>query len=207
MLSVYTDSSLSLLVFSWIPIVQIPFTKDVWAFLSHVEQLSLTDFPPTVDFLWTALGDALLLGIDRLADWSQIILITDGDSSIWIDPLEVIELAREKNISISPFAVWDEEYRLWLDKQWREVIAYIDVNTLQQVADRTWGIFYHMLPSLSDQDFSQIIEETVLQKEIILHIVYFYLNDFLVWVLLWLASMHLLLQISLFNRLSLFMKK
>jgi len=209
-LDVSGDATISLVAFSGIPIVQIPFTKDRWAFLAHLEDLWLTDFPPTIDFLWTALWDALLVGVDRISsrqwDGWHILLITDGDSSIGLDPLDVVEVAREKNIQISTFALWYEEYLLWLDKQWREVIAYIDIATLQEIAQRTWGKFYHMLPDLGTDNFSDIVSDLFSSEKIIVQTVYLALNSILKWMLLVLILIHGSLQLSVYTRLQLFLK-
>ena len=56
----------SLITFSGIPFVAVPFSHDTQAVLAHVEKMSLSDFPPVKEFLGTALGDALLLGVKNL---------------------------------------------------------------------------------------------------------------------------------------------
>jgi len=81
--------NISLIAFSGIPLIYIPFSTDTQATISKFQDTSLGDFPPTEDFVGTAIGDALLLAINnldkiRLQDKEYpgiIILITDGDSN------------------------------------------------------------------------------------------------------------------------------
>jgi len=81
--------NISLIAFSGIPFIYIPFSTDTNAIISKFQDTNLGDFPPTDNFLGTAIGDALLLGINnldkiRLQDPEYpgiIILITDGDSN------------------------------------------------------------------------------------------------------------------------------
>jgi Ca-activated chloride channel family protein len=81
--------NISLIAFSGIPFIYIPFSTDTHAVMSKLQDTNLGDFPPTEDFIGTAIGDALLLGIKnldkvRLQDPEYpgvIILITDGDSN------------------------------------------------------------------------------------------------------------------------------
>jgi uncharacterized protein YegL len=90
--------NISLITFSGIPFIYIPFSTDTNAIISKFKDTNLGDFPPTEDFIGTAIGDALLLGIKnldkacpatrdsrvRLQDPEYpgiIILITDGDSN------------------------------------------------------------------------------------------------------------------------------
>jgi hypothetical protein len=56
----------SMITFSGIPFVAVPFSHDTNAVLAHVEHISLSDFPAVKEFLGTALGDALLLGMQNL---------------------------------------------------------------------------------------------------------------------------------------------
>jgi hypothetical protein len=58
--------NVSLITFSGIPFVTVPFSHDTKAVLANVEHISLADFPAVKEFLGTALGDALLLGVQNL---------------------------------------------------------------------------------------------------------------------------------------------
>jgi uncharacterized protein YegL len=58
--------NVSLITFSGIPFVAVPFSHDTPAVVANVERLSLSDFPAVKEFLGTALGDALLLGVQNL---------------------------------------------------------------------------------------------------------------------------------------------
>ncbi len=102
------DREASLTVFSGIPLVQIPFTADMVAFSRHLDDVRLVDFPPTQKFLGTALGDALLVSLKKAStytDQQHIILITDGDSSIGLDPLELARVAGEQDIPVHTIAM------------------------------------------------------------------------------------------------------
>jgi hypothetical protein len=70
--------------------------------------MNLGDFPPVKEFLGTALGDALLLGVSNLQQFSHndtykpgiVILITDGDSNIGFDPTQVISYYQKTQVPL-----------------------------------------------------------------------------------------------------------
>lgn len=60
----------SLITFSGKPFLFIPFSSDTSAVVKKLSAMNLGDFPPVQDFLGTAIGDALLLGVDILRTFS-----------------------------------------------------------------------------------------------------------------------------------------
>jgi Ca-activated chloride channel family protein len=81
-------ASFGLIVFSGIPLEQFPYSTYQQAVMQHVESIHLADYPLTSEFVGTAIGDALLVGVDRLRSRRErtggegvIVLISDGDSS------------------------------------------------------------------------------------------------------------------------------
>ena len=56
-----TGYNMSIIFFSGKAFVGIPFTTDTQAVQGNLSHVSLNDFPPTLDFVGTAIGDALVL--------------------------------------------------------------------------------------------------------------------------------------------------
>ena len=65
---------ISLITFSWKPFISIPFSSSSSAIIAKLQKMNLGDFPPVKDFLWTALWDAMLLGVQNLQQFAHQVL-------------------------------------------------------------------------------------------------------------------------------------
>lgn len=160
--SLDTNYNIWLITFSWKPFVYIPITDDKKAITQKISQMSMADFPPTLDFVWTAIGNAILLWKKQLLNYTQdnkkpwvMILITDGDSNKWISPLKAINY--EEDIPIFVWAIWkDPTYIVWKDIYWNIVPTSIDFNLLKKIAGKTWWKFKRLQ---TKEDFLEILSK------------------------------------------------
>ncbi len=137
-----------IIAFSGVPIVYSPITDDNLALLEKISSMRMSDFPPTLDFVGTAIGDSILLGIRELKKMDRksktpgvIVLLTDGDSNKWLNPEKAALFAKKENIPIYVLAVWKEDYIIWYDHTiWAGPIkTYIDVENLKKISDISGG--------------------------------------------------------------------
>lgn len=142
-----SDHSYGLIVFSGLPVIRIPWTKDMRWFTQVVSGMQLGDFPPTDDFLGTALGDALLLALyefQQIPEQSsrRLIIISDGDSNKWYDPYKLITLLQEQQIKVYFIALGEQGYEVGKDATGLPVITSFDDVLMEQFADQTKGEIY-----------------------------------------------------------------
>lgn len=179
---------ISLIVFSWIPIIDIPFSTDAKAITSKLEEMNLWKFPPVADFLGTAIGDSLLMGVKNLQKQTNtwlIILITDGDSNKWYDPIQVLPLAIENKIPIFALGIGESNYLIWFDKSLTPVRTDINIPLLEEISKKTWWSFTRVLEQQNFDDFFQkIVSMIKKQEKQILKESYFHLNTIIFWLLL-----------------------
>lgn len=181
--------NMSIVIFSWIPFVYVPFSTNSDAITTKFDKTNLGDFPPTMDFLGTAIWDAMLLWIQNLEkikikDEEQpwlIILLTDWDSNKWYDPMQVIDIAVKKQVPIITLWVWTSNYVIWIDNVGQEVRTSINIPLLQEIADRSWWDFYRILEKQSfDVIFDRIAKLIKQQEKQRVEKKYIYLNDYLI---------------------------
>lgn len=141
---------ISLISFSWIPFISIPFSHDTSAMLQTLQTMSLADFPAAPEFLGTALGDALLLGaanIHRLSaeqPW-MVLLITDGDNNKWYDPADIFSLLQKQGVSVRVLAIGQGDYLIWYDQNQQPIVTSLNVPLLQTIAQQTSGSFLNVI--------------------------------------------------------------
>lgn len=200
---------LSLLAFSGKPFVYIPFSTDSSSIVSKLTTMNLGDFPPVPDFLWTAIGDALLLGVANLKYFSDqelykpwiVILLTDWDSNLGFDPLQI--LSYYKKIAVSVFVLWvgQENYLIGRDSWNSAVMTDINVALLQTLAQETQWKFYRVLWAESfDTFFEEIVEAVFSHQQEKVEYIYWKLNTYLIYVILFallgLFCIHIFIYIS-----------
>lgn len=183
---------LSLITFSWKPFIYIPFSSSSSAIISKLTSMNLGDFPPVKDFLWTAIGDAMLLGVQNLQQFAHqetykpwiVILITDGDSNLWFDPMQVISYYQKIQVPIFILGVGQENYLIGRDSWNDEVITSINLTLLQELASKTWGKFYRVLGEKSFADFfAQLSQDIVSHQQQKIENIFWNLNDYLIYIL------------------------
>ena len=197
-------TEIALIVFSWLPVIDVPFTDDVAAFLSHVDDMTLADFPPTSLFVGTALGDALLVASDMVDDEqaTSLLLITDGDNSQWLHPLRVIDDFIERDISVHTFAIGSETYQVGVDSTGNDVFAYIDLVLLEKIADATAWVFLHITPDAIGDTVAAAVEKMfATTKDIVLVEQHQAFNEWLKFVLLGALGLYFLIKIVVLIRI------
>lgn len=197
---------ISLITFSGKPFVYIPFSSSSSAIISKLQSMNLGDFPPVKDFLWTAIGDALLLGTENLQQFARqetykpwiVVLITDGDSNIGFDPMQVISYYQKTQVPLFVLGVGQENYLIGRDTWNDEVTTNINLTLLQQLADKTWGKFYRVLGEKSFNDFFAELSQSIIthQQQKIQNILW-ELNDYLIYLLALLLFMLLVFRLYL----------
>jgi hypothetical protein len=125
--------------------------------------MKMSDFPPTIDFVWTAIWDSILLWLDNLQKYSNneekpwiILLITDWDSNKWVDPLQAAQYSYNKNIPIFTLWLWFNDYIVWYDKTNTPVTTQINVDLLKNISSVSWWKFYRVL---DETEFKLIFDE------------------------------------------------
>lgn len=164
---------ISLITFSWKPFVYIPFSSSASAITTKLHTMNLGDFPPVQDFLGTAIGDALLLGVSNLQYFAHqetykpwiVILITDGDSNVGFDPLQVISYYQKTDIPVYVLWVGQQNYLIGRDSWDTEITTDINLPLLQHVASKTWGSFYRVLWDQSFEDFFAQLSQRIVDQQ------------------------------------------
>lgn len=187
--------SISLITFSWKPFVYVPFSSSSSAIIAKLQSMNLGDFPPVKDFLWTAIGDALLLGTQNLQQFAHqetykpwiVILITDGDSNIGFDPMQVVSYYQKTQVPLFVLWVGQENFLIGRDARNDDVTTNINLTLLQQLADKTSGKFYRVLGEKSFDDFfAELSKDIFAQQQQKIQNILWELNDYLIYLLVFL---------------------
>ncbi len=134
----------SIILFSGIPFVHTAFgmhtdsTRAKWA-TTHLGQ-----FPPVPQFVWTAIGDALLLGIQNMEsnDFGSgiMVLITDGDSNIGYEPDDVVSILQKKDIPLYTIGIWQwDDFTVWYDYFGGQILTTYNPEFLEKLSEATGG--------------------------------------------------------------------
>lgn len=135
---------ISLIAFAGQSVVHIPFSNNTQSIKNILQNTSLADFPPTQDFVGTAIGDALLLALDNITNHTTqtenngiIILLTDGDSNTGIHPHQAISLAQDYGVAIHTIGIGKDEVELGTLYNGVKVYSQFNIPLLQTIADGT----------------------------------------------------------------------
>lgn len=171
--------ALSLISFSWVPVITFPFTYDTPAFMQAISQTTLGDFPPIEWFLGTAIGDALLLALHNIQAQGQnvgipyqentpswvILLITDGDANEGYDPKEVLPILQSQRIPVYVLGIGTAKYLMGYDRFQQPIMSAINTPLLEMIATQTSGA-YQRIESIHDADqFVQSLVQTITSYE------------------------------------------
>lgn len=104
-----------LTIFAWRPFVFSPLTFDYNNLVSIVNKLTIQSINQNLPGLsGTSTWDWLLVAIEKLEKEPQrekaIILVTDWEANMWVDPTIVAKLAKEKKIKIYTIWIWTKEW-------------------------------------------------------------------------------------------------
>lgn len=155
------NDRVGIVIFAGMPFTQSPLTFD-YKILDHFIKNISTDSinQGTYGAGGTAVGDAVLAGLNRLKDDSErekiIVLISDGDANVGVDPIIAAQKAKEENVKIytigigkeggAPIPVTDQFGR----KQYAQnrdgttYMATFDETSLQKITDLTGGKFFRV---------------------------------------------------------------
>ena len=175
-ISQLTADRLGVIVFAGKPFSSVPLTFDyqfIRDFFSDLQVDVINQERPHL--AGTAIGDGLMLGTNMLLtdEWERekvIILLTDGEANRGLDPLVALSYVKEKNIKVYTIGVWKDENtfieihnNLWFTQKIQ--VWPVDEETLQKIANETWGKYYRADSKQTLQKiFSDI--ETLEKKEI-----------------------------------------
>lgn len=132
----------STILFSGIPFVHMAFGTHTDSARAKWATTHLWQFPPVPQFVWTAIGDALLLGIQNMEQNNFgsgiMILITDGDSNIWYEPEEVLWILQKKNIPLYTIGIGkSDDFTVGYDYFGGEILTTYNPEFLQELSDAT----------------------------------------------------------------------
>jgi len=183
----------SIITFSGIPFVHIPFSQDTSGIITRRKSTNLWDFPPVPNFVGTAIWDALLLGLHNLEQISSeeeqqpgiIILLTDGDSNKGFDPEQVLPLLQKKQIPVFTLGMGEQNYLIGYDHFGTPVKTSLNIPLLENIAHETWWEFYRVLQYKTlEQIFQKIAKIIKIQEKDKVINNYFELNKILLWLLI-----------------------
>lgn len=153
----------STILFSGIPFVHIGFGTHTDTARAKWATTHLGQFPPVPQFVWTAIGDALLLGIQNMESngfgSGIMILITDGDSNKWYEPNEVLSILQKKSIPLYTIGIWQtDNFTVWYDYFGGEILTTYNPVFLQELSDATWWQSWIIQ---NNEDIPQTIEQII----------------------------------------------
>lgn len=162
----------SIIVFSAIPFIAAPRSDDQQALMEYVQQLQMGNFPPTLQFVGTALGDAILLGLQNLKSQQSnsnqkglMIVLTDGNTNKGINPEQTVALAKKQGVPIFVLALGRDDYVIGKDQYGIEVTTPIDSGLLLRMAKETNGTYYRVEKTRDFEGIFEQISNLVLDQE------------------------------------------
>ncbi len=160
----------STLFFSGLPVLRTAYSHDTSAILQNIQPLSMWDFPPTEDFVGTAIGDALLLALGNIAyiQWDVrpfFILITDGDSNKWYDPEQILPTLKKLKIPVYTIGLWVGSTIIGTDTFGTNVYTNINLDLLKHIAKETWGKFFYVEDPDDFEDIAKDIQQFLTRHE------------------------------------------
>ena len=163
-----------LIVFSWLPLIRVPRTRDARWFAEVLSWMSLGEFPASDGFLGTALGDALLLSLDQFSRISQkstrsIVIISDGDSNKWYDPYNVLPLLQQQKIPVHFITIGEDGYEVGKDVLGVPVITFFDYNLIEDFTSET---SWKLLQSPTDTELALFAEDLAKEQSEVSNVTY-----------------------------------
>lgn len=148
-----------LVVFAWKPFTSIPLTFDYNILSETISRLWTNNIDQNQSWLnWTAIWDSILMSktLFKAPKWADekeyknrekvIILLTDWDANVWVDPILAWLSAKKDWIKIYTIWIWSKDwwyitYDVWPFKQ-QQKIPPLNEKTLRQIASDTNAEFF-----------------------------------------------------------------
>lgn len=162
-----------LVVFAWKPFTSIPLTFDYNILNETIKSLSTNNINQQKRWLsGTAIWDALLMSKTLFKNTEKdkknnrekvIILLTDWDANVWVDPKVAALALKNDKIKIYTIWIWSKKwwyitYQNWPFKQ-RQKIPPLNDKDLKFIAQQTWWEYFR---AEDNSTFEKIFEK--LQK-------------------------------------------
>lgn len=167
-LATRTSDRVWLVLFAGKPFTSVPLTFDYRIFEEILWRITTNTINQNYQHLqWTAIGDALLSSITLLEKEKNeeesvreriIVLFTDGEANVWVDPKVVAQLAAEKNITIYTIGIGSLE---WWSIQTptafgmrQQRVNGVDESTLRAIAQQTNWLYARAVDDNSLEDIT-----------------------------------------------------
>jgi len=112
-------------------------------------------------------------------------LITDGDSNIGFDPIQIMSYYQKTGVPLFVLGVGQENYLIGRDSWNESITTSINLPLLQQLANKTSGKFYRILDDKSfDQFFKELSQNIITQQQKNIKNIFWELNDYLMYLLI-----------------------
>jgi len=195
-----TSDRVGILVFAGKPFTQSPLTFDYEVLKYYLQDISIASINQRALGLGgTAIGDALLTGVNRFDPESErtkvMVLLTDGEANVGIDPLRAAQIARSQEIKIYSIGIGRKggaKIPLGIDENGHKIYArvpgggfavtHLDEETLKGVAKIGEGQYFHAENNEALQEnLTQIreLEKSDIETEIVVQAS----DDFMPWLL------------------------
>ncbi|MDD5197727.1 MAG: VWA domain-containing protein [Candidatus Gracilibacteria bacterium] len=178
----FTSDRLAIVLFAGKPFLSTPLTFDYTALVNAVEQMTTDSIRQDIPGLsGTAMGDGLLVALDTLKEDEKtsprqpslptllpegegsmkserrkvIIVLTDGEANMGINPTIAAKLAKEQEVKIYTLGIGDPvgmelyvtdrfgEKQYFLDQTGKPIRATLDEKMLTSIANITGGMYYN----------------------------------------------------------------
>lgn len=158
-----------LVVFAWKPFTSIPLTFDYNILKETISNINTNSINQNNYYLWwTAIWDAILMWEtlfeknEKYKDREKIIiLLTDWDANIWVDPLLASLSSKEKNIKIYTIWIWSKEwgvisYYTWPFLQTQKIPPLNDESLIKISNNTSWEYFRATDDSVFEEIFKKL---------------------------------------------------
>ncbi len=198
-----------IITYSSIPFNWQAFSTNTSAILRKVEKLNLSEFPPTVNFVWTAVWDAMYLWLDNFIrlywddqDPNYMVLFTDWNFNRGSEHEQAAELLNEFQIPVYVIAAWRQDDQIWYDSFWNPVMAVFGWWEIKKIANASWWKAFDItwMNDISSV-FSEISNDIEQRQEFDTQQEYIYLNKYIYLVI------SILLFLYILNRLLIYKHK
>ncbi len=149
-----------LVIFAWKPFTSIPLTFDYNILTENIDNISTKNINQWINWLnWTAIWDAILMAKTLFKTKKEvknnndvtdrekvIILLTDWDANVWVEPTLAWLSAKEEWIKIYTIWIWSEEwwvinYKVWPFNKQQQIPPLNDKKLKQVAYDTNWVYF------------------------------------------------------------------